>query len=112
MQDEAKQSALATRLVESLSAESPGFVAVVSGQQCGLCRLPDRTRRGSGRMRTHDDVRPRSCAGLWHGAGDLSAKRNRVALTQGRGRSHLRTASALGIKLPRTLMLQATRVIE
>ncbi len=30
MQDDAKQSALAVRLVESLSAESPGFVALVS----------------------------------------------------------------------------------
>lgn len=30
MQDDAKQSALATRLVESLSAESPGFVPLVS----------------------------------------------------------------------------------
>lgn len=30
MQDDARQSALATRLVESLSAESPGFVALVS----------------------------------------------------------------------------------
>ena len=30
MQDDAKQSPLATRLVESLSAESPGFVPLVS----------------------------------------------------------------------------------
>lgn len=30
MQDDAKQSALATRLVESLSAEAPGFVPLVS----------------------------------------------------------------------------------
>lgn len=30
MQDDAKQSALATRLVESLSVESPGFIALVS----------------------------------------------------------------------------------
>ena len=30
MQDDARQSALATRLVESLSAESPGFVPLVS----------------------------------------------------------------------------------
>ena len=30
MQDDAKQSALATRLVESLSADSPGFVPLVS----------------------------------------------------------------------------------
>ena len=30
MQDDAKQSALAVRLVESLSAESPGFVPLVS----------------------------------------------------------------------------------
>jgi predicted nucleic-acid-binding protein len=30
MQDDAKQSALATRLVESLSAERPGFVPLVS----------------------------------------------------------------------------------
>jgi predicted nucleic-acid-binding protein len=30
MQDDAKQSALAVRLVESLSAESPGFIPLVS----------------------------------------------------------------------------------
>ena len=30
MQDDARQSALATRLVESLSADSPGFVPLVS----------------------------------------------------------------------------------
>ncbi len=30
MQDDAKQAALATRLVESFSAEAPGFVTVVS----------------------------------------------------------------------------------
>jgi predicted nucleic-acid-binding protein len=30
MQDDARQSPLATRLVESLSAESPGFVSLVS----------------------------------------------------------------------------------
>jgi predicted nucleic-acid-binding protein len=30
MQDDAKQAALATRLIESLSAESPGFVPLVS----------------------------------------------------------------------------------
>jgi predicted nucleic-acid-binding protein len=30
MQDDAKQSALATRLVESLTAQAPGFVALVS----------------------------------------------------------------------------------
>jgi predicted nucleic-acid-binding protein len=30
MQDDARQSALATRLIESLSMESPGFVAIVS----------------------------------------------------------------------------------
>ena len=30
MHDDAKQSALATRLVESLSVESPGFIALVS----------------------------------------------------------------------------------
>jgi len=30
MQDDAKQSALATRLVESLSVESPGFVPLIS----------------------------------------------------------------------------------
>ena len=30
MQDDAKQSALATRLVESLSTESPGFVPLVA----------------------------------------------------------------------------------
>jgi len=30
MQDDARQSAMATRLVESLSAESPGFVPLVS----------------------------------------------------------------------------------
>ena len=35
MQDDAKQSALATRLVESLSAESPGFVALVSVVELG-----------------------------------------------------------------------------
>ncbi len=35
MQDDARQSALATRLVESLSAESPGFVALVSIVELG-----------------------------------------------------------------------------
>ena len=35
MQDDAKQSALATRLVESLSAESPGFVSLVSLVELG-----------------------------------------------------------------------------
>ena len=35
MQDDAKQSALATRLVESLSTESPGFVALVSVVELG-----------------------------------------------------------------------------
>ncbi len=35
MQDDARQSALATRLVESLSAESPGFVALVSVVELG-----------------------------------------------------------------------------
>jgi predicted nucleic-acid-binding protein len=35
MQDDAKQSPLATRLIESLSAESPGFVPVVSVVELG-----------------------------------------------------------------------------
>jgi predicted nucleic-acid-binding protein len=35
MQDDARQSALATRLVESLSAESPGFVSLVSVVELG-----------------------------------------------------------------------------
>ena len=35
MQDDAKQSALATRLVESLSTESPGFVGLVSVVELG-----------------------------------------------------------------------------
>ncbi len=35
MQDDAKQSALATRFVESLSAASPGFVSLVSVVELG-----------------------------------------------------------------------------
>jgi len=35
MQDDARQSPLATRLVESLSAESPGFVSLVSVVELG-----------------------------------------------------------------------------
>ena len=35
MQDDAKQSALATRLVESLSAEAPGFITLISVVELG-----------------------------------------------------------------------------
>ncbi len=35
MQDDAKQSALATRLVESLSAEAPGFIPLVAVVELG-----------------------------------------------------------------------------
>ena len=40
MQDDARQSALATRLIEALSAESPGFVSLGRAlEEAGLMRL-------------------------------------------------------------------------